>query len=157
MLTLTEQNELRKIADEYIRQVVDAIKNKPIERKGQQGNFSAPVNASGKLADSVQSELFASGIRVTALGYIDTLIYGRKPGTMPPVSAIESWMQAKGLGGSPYGIAHNIGRYGSTIWQRWQGQDSGLLSDVDIERQLTELDDWLAEKYGNLVFAELAA
>lgn len=143
-MTNEERIQINALADELVRQIQYAIKNKPVERTGRRGgqsyNFQSVVNATGRLHDSVQSENYEDGVRVTALEYIETLIYGRKPGSIPPITAIEQWQAAKGVGGDSFTIAQSIGRYGSTIWQRFQGAESNLLEDINIDALLDEFE-----------------
>lgn len=141
-LTPFEINVLEQVGNEFVKQVREAIKTKSISRariKRLPGggismeNFSAPVNNTGSLANSVRVDPIENGIQVLCNGYIDTLIYGRKPGTFPPNNPVESWLSSKGLSGfSSYAISNNMEKYGNSIWRVHKGQDSGLLADVDI-------------------------
>lgn len=45
--------------------------------------------------------------------YTPFMLYGRKPGRMPPLEPIESWMEAKGLTGSSYAIRKHIADFGT--------------------------------------------
>ena len=44
--------------------------------------------------------------------YTNFLLFGRKPGRMPPLEPIESWMEAKGLTGSAWAIRQHIADFG---------------------------------------------
>ena len=46
--------------------------------------------------------------------YTPFMLYGRKPGRMPPLEPIESWMEAKGLTGSAWAIRKHIADFGTT-------------------------------------------
>ena len=46
--------------------------------------------------------------------YTHFMLYGRKPGKMPPLAPIESWMEAKGLTGSSFAIRKHIAEFGTT-------------------------------------------
>ena len=46
--------------------------------------------------------------------YTQFMLYGRKPGRMPPLWQIESWMEAKGLEGSSFAIRKHIADFGTT-------------------------------------------
>ena len=46
--------------------------------------------------------------------YTNFMLYGRKPGKMPPLAPIESWMKAKGLEGSAWAIRKHIADFGTT-------------------------------------------
>ena len=45
--------------------------------------------------------------------YTHFMLYGRKPGRMPPLEPIESWMKAKGLEGSAWAIRQHIAEFGT--------------------------------------------
>ena len=45
--------------------------------------------------------------------YTNFLLFGRKPGRMPPLEPIESWMKAKGLEGSTWAIRKHIADFGT--------------------------------------------
>lgn len=150
MLTLFEQQALREVADDFASQVVDAIKNKPIRRRSRKpgvGIFEAPVNATGRLANSVQPQFTDEGIQVLALAYIDNLIFGQAPGQAPNVMEIEKWLMAKGLNYSPAGIVKQIYKYGNSIFAEHQGEDSGLLADVNISGSIEKLKEKLSRQY----------
>ena len=46
--------------------------------------------------------------------YTQFMLYGRKPGRMPPLEPIKSWMEAKGLEGSAWAIRQHIAKFGTT-------------------------------------------
>ena len=46
--------------------------------------------------------------------YTNFMLYGRKPGRMPPLEPIESWMKAKGLEGSAWAIRQHIADFGTS-------------------------------------------
>ena len=45
--------------------------------------------------------------------YTQFLLYGRKPGRMPPLEPIESWMETRGLTGSAWAIRKHIADFGT--------------------------------------------
>lgn len=73
------------------------------------------VRASGELASSAQHEI--RGDSVSAFTYKQygdkALKDGRKPGKMPPISAIEMWKQKKGVSIPAFLIARKIARLGT--------------------------------------------
>ena len=46
--------------------------------------------------------------------YTNFMLYGRKPGKMPPLEPIKSWMEEKGLEGSAWAIRKHIAEFGTT-------------------------------------------
>lgn len=135
---------IKQAADSYARQAILAIQTKPIERIGERGAFSAPVNASGALARSVEVLPTPNGYQVVCNGYIFFLVYGRRPGKLPPVNKIDSWAKIKGIQSSAYRIAVTMKDKGSTIWRRYKGKNSGLLADIDIEEELSKIQEGLS-------------
>ena len=45
--------------------------------------------------------------------YTNFMLYGRKPGRLPPLEPIKSWMEAKGLTGSAWAIRQHIATFGT--------------------------------------------
>lgn len=86
--------------------------------------------------DSSGSGLNWSVTVSNAVEYIYYAIAGRGPGTPPPAgpgSNLERWTRLKGLArGAAYGIARNIGRFGT---ERWRSRQNAL--DIDpVTQQL---------------------
>jgi hypothetical protein len=158
MRTLFEEQCLREVADEFSRQVVNAIKTKKIRRRSRKpgrGIFEAEVNATGKLAESVHHEFTDEGIQVLCNSYIDKLIFGQPPGEPVNVSDLQKWIDAKGLDYDAQSLARQIYLYGSSIYAEHQGQDSGLLSDVDISNNISRLQEKLTSKYADEIALKL--
>lgn len=59
------------------------------------------MRASGQWAAELSVEVVEIGSRLVAkavgLKYSEQLVYGRRPGRMPPVQAIEEWLRTKGI------------------------------------------------------------
>lgn len=157
MLTNFEKYHLEVLFDDLVKQYQDAIRNNPIERRTKRrGVFRSPVNASGRLANSVEFLFTDTGAQVVCLAYVDKLIFGQPPrGEIPTLSEIENWMVEKGLDYQAANVATGLDRYGSSIWQRWQGENSGLFSNVKIEEGIKDLEQKLLQNYGGLIAAEL--
>ena len=96
------------------------------------------MKASGKWIDSL--EVVEENLRVSLLGekYTDQLVYGRRAGTMPPVSAIEQWIKDKGIipnipiRSLAWAIAINIKKKGTKYYQ--QGGTDLVSSVITVER-----------------------
>ena len=96
------------------------------------------MKASGKWIDSL--EVVEENLRVSLLGekYTDQLVYGRRAGTMPPVSAIEQWIKDKGIipnipiRSLAWAIAINIKKNGTKYYQ--QGGTDLVSSVITVER-----------------------
>jgi hypothetical protein len=148
MLSIFEQALFQDLANDFIGQVKNAIKNKPVRRKTKaKGSFSATVNASGKLADSLRVEIDDEGLSVICLAYIDQLVYGAPPQRIETsVFEIERWLAIKGLDYNPVNVMTNLQKYGSSIFQEHQGANSGLLEDVNIEEKVRKVRERLTLK-----------
>lgn len=145
-MTVFEQHILSDLASWYIQQVRDAIKTKPITRKTKkQGEFSAVVNASGKLSDSLRFDISDKAINIYCLSYIDKLIYGQAPGRIDNTSVfeIENWIATKGLNLNAVSVMNNLQANGSSIYQKHLGANSGLLSGISLEQKVNEAKEKL--------------
>lgn len=139
-MTIFEQEALQSLADSYIEQFKDAIKNKPIKRKSVANpeGFEAVANASGRLADSPRVEITETSLDVYVLAYIDEIVYGKAPGGRVEKLEIEKWLEAKGLNYSASAIVNNIKDFGNSIFLEHQGGNSGVLDDINIDSKLEE-------------------
>lgn len=81
------------------------------------GNRPFPKVASGSLVNSINYRLqpIAEGIQVQLLAndYLQYVDRGRRPGTYPPIQAIQRWVQIKGMKKeAAWAIRTNIYKYG---------------------------------------------
>lgn len=81
------------------------------------GNRPFPKVASGSLVNSINYRLqeTANGIQVQLLAndYLQWVDKGRRPGTYPPIQAIQRWVQIKGIPKeAAWAIRTNIYKYG---------------------------------------------
>jgi hypothetical protein len=148
MLTLAQQLVIDNFSKKIVEVIKQQIKTKPVKRvsvktsngKVSKSSFSSPVNASGKLVNSVSYEITDVGITISANDYIYYLLYGRKPtksgggGTLK--DTIKQWMRDKGI--KPDGdmtedtlaflITRKIHKYGSSIYLA--NQPTTLLDNI---------------------------
>ena len=104
-----------------------------------------PVNASGRTSAALRIEVSEtpSGYRLQlfAPSAILTLVYGRRPGKFPNLTAIEQWIADKGIVPRPdkngksistkslaFLIGRKIANSGNTVYQ--QGPPSKLFADI---------------------------
>lgn len=131
---------LKQYGERIVSQLRSDIEHKDITSFG-------PVNASGKLRDSIRYEVSDGSLRVYGLGYSYFLENGRKPGKRPPKEDIKKWIQDKGI--QPEGIsvdslafliARKIGNKGTIIYQQG-GSDllSGIVNDSLVNDLKSEL------------------
>ena len=122
---------LNKLGLELTDRLVKDIQTKRVTKYGA-------VNASGRLAKSVNYKVNGSTLTISAEQYIGALEFGRKPGKRPPRDVIRKWIDEKGI--IPNGISKDslafliqrkIGEEGTTIWQQG-GSDlvSGIFNDA---------------------------
>ena len=155
-MTIFEQQLFEQLANDFISQVKVAIKTKPIPRKTKaQGEFSSVVNASGRLADSLRSEITENEINVYALAYIDNLIYGQAPSRVETsVFEIENWMIDKGLEFNAVSVLNNLQQYGNSIFQKFQGSESNFLEDIDLTSHIeTVKKNLILKKINEITYA----
>lgn len=157
-LSIYEKQALKEFADKYVSEVRKAIYKKKVARRRTllPTRFSAPVNATGSLAKSIKYKMRSNGnVDFISNNYLYWLIYGRKQSEkMPPISAIKSWMKAKGISEkevSPFAIANSIAKNGSSIYRRYKGQQSNLLNDIPIDEMLNELYSKMGDGYVQVI------
>jgi hypothetical protein len=127
--------------------LVNAIKTKLIERQGASGGFRSVVNASGRLADSIDYVVTGSRLTIRGNDYIYYLENGRRPGKRPPKDVIRKWIDDKGIvprdniskDSLAYLIARKMGEEGSTIYKAG-GSDlvSGIFNDKFVDSLQSE-------------------
>ena len=93
--TLTFEEETKMVTDAYYAQ-------------GYNGDFGRTAHFTMDTTSSNPSAILHTP------AYTHFMLYGRKPGKMPPLEPIESWMKAKGLTGSSFAIRKHIADFGTT-------------------------------------------
>ena len=138
-------------------QLVNDIKTKMIQRRGVNGSFASPVNASGTLADSIKYTIDGYRLKVQGNDYIYYLQYGRKAGGRPPIKAIRQWIDDKGITpekGSKdslaWAIAKKIEKEGTTIYK---AGGSDLVSGIFNEA----LQQSIESDFANLIASEISS
>jgi len=139
--------------------VVNAILSEFAERTIQ-GIRSRIPNVTGKMSDSLGYRVDENGLTIfSSEKYFTVLETGRKPGKMPPISAIEEWVRNKPVASElnpkslAFLIARKIGEEGSLLYR--QGGKSGVISDFINDQKIKEdLIDLLDEKFREAVINE---
>ena len=89
---------------------------------------------------------------------IQLLIWGRRPGSFPPIAPIESWIAEKPISSSTptkslaYAIATKMSKEGNMVWRTHKGQNSGLLEDALAQGKF----DAFVESFASKVVDEAA-
>jgi hypothetical protein len=76
------------------------------------------MEASGNWARQLEVRTKPNGGQIWGEKYSEQLVYGRRPGKMPPVNAISRWLQQKGINANPWAVAKVIAEKGTTWYQR---------------------------------------
>lgn len=82
------------------------------------------MNATGEWLQSLEVQTAGDSVTIRGRHYSEQLAKGREPGKMPPVNAIERWVNAKiGFSGSDgramaWAIAKKIQKEGTTWYQK---------------------------------------
>ena len=143
MLSPNDKILVKNFAEQTASLIVKAIKTKKITKYGA-------VNSSGRLAASVEIKYTDQGFQILANNYIIGLIWGRRPGSFPPISAIESWIKEKPISsGLPtrslaFAIATKMQKEGNMVWRTHKGANSGLLSEPLAEQRFDTFIDLIA-------------
>ena len=133
-----ELDQLTAFGAELLAACREQLASLPVTRFG-------PVNASKRTSEDMYYQVSetATGYRLQLIApsSILTLIYGRKPGKFPNLTAIEHWIEEKGIVPRPdkngksistkslaYLIGRAIANKGNTVYQ--QGPPSKLFADI---------------------------
>lgn len=110
--------------------------------------------ASGNLLNSLDYKVIETidglTLQLISASYLDIVDKGRRPGKMPPIKAIESWVKVKGINtgtkgikSTSYAIATSISKNGikatnvkqksiNNIMSRLDKLDEAMVKDIDI-------------------------
>lgn len=165
-LSFAEMAAFQRFAEQIIIDLKDAIMNKPISNFG-----TSPVDASGRLHDSLEWDFTETGVQVIANDYIYYLEYGRKPTVGGGSSSgsgeslydqIRQWIKDKGIYNPNYTnetlaflITRKIHREGTTIWRQNKGKPSGLIESAIHDQAILDLSDELGNTLISLVTSEI--
>jgi hypothetical protein len=161
-MVLNTNEVLNKFGETLVNEIKFALANKNLTGYG-------PSVASGDLIKSIRYEVSDGELRIYALNYIGALQYGRKPtvngnqGGPTLRDRIRIWLDQKGIEPEDgiskeslaYLIARKIHREGTSIYQRTQGQSSGLLDDVINQLFIDNLEKALIFAYVEGVRSEV--
>ena len=171
MLTLSQQVLIEQFAQKVITDLRIVLKTKPIPRKSvryEQGKriektFSAPVSASGKLANSLRYEITDTQLIIWGEDYIYFSIYGRSPttkaGSGTVKDKIKQWIKDKGITSDisenqlAYLISRKIHREGNSIYLFSGKKNTGLLDNVITNEMIKDFND----KFTKQIEADIAA
>lgn len=171
MLTLSQQILIEQFAQKVITDLKIILKTKPIQRKSvryEQGkriekSFSAPVSASGKLANSLRYEITDTQLVIYSEDYIYFSIYGRAPTTKAGPGTvkdkIKQWIKDKGITSDisenqlAYLISRKIHREGNSIYLFSGKKNTGLLDNVITNEMIKDFND----KFTKQIEADIAA
>lgn len=107
---------------------------------------SLGMRASGKWAENLEIEIISDGntikARILGLDYTRQLVFGRAPGSFPPIVEIENWIDNKGIVSDipteqlAFLIARKIKNFG-TKWYQQGGTE--LVADVVTDARVEVL------------------
>lgn len=156
MLTIGQYIVIENFTKDFVKLIQNAIKTKPIKRVSRRrvngkyvdSTFTAPVSASGRLANEITYTIDEHGVSIYANDYIYELIFGKKPNLVAGgndhklEAEIKSWMQSKGIHSETQSddtlallITNKIRKFGSSIYLANHGNNSGLLENI-LSQQL---------------------
>jgi hypothetical protein len=171
MLSLSQQILIEQFAQKVIADLKIVLKTKPIQRKSvkyingerNESVFSAPISASGKLADSLRYEITDNQLIIYSEDYIYYSIYGRAPTTKTGSGAvkdkIKQWIKDKGITSDisenqlAYLISRKIHREGNSIYLFSGKNNTGLLDNVITQQMINDFND----KFTKQIEADIAA
>lgn len=127
------------------------------------------MRASGRFERGLEVEVLSEGSRIKAIlsgeSYTTQLVFGRKPGAMPPVQAIEQWIQDKGIrpiedslsiSSLAFLIARKIGEEGTKYFQQG-GTDlvESVITPERIQSIIGKVSVFEVNKFTNGIVEEL--
>jgi hypothetical protein len=151
-ITLFEAQAIREFSEAYIAEFKKAIETQKVSRQSvSKGAFKSTVNNTGQLANSGEWNFTGATIEISVNSYIRYVLFGRGDNSKrPPITAIEEWMQEKGITGvSPFAIANSMAKKGNSIFQATGGQPNELLEGIPLDELLNELGEKLALNLAN--------
>ena len=107
------------------------------------------LNASGEWVQNLNTRVEGDKGIINGRKYTEQLVWGRKPGKQPPISALENWAQIKlGLSGkqalgAAFAIANKIAKVGTEIYRN-NGTD--LLEVLNKPENLRRINEYLGDK-----------
>lgn len=131
-----------KIEDEEIQRVIDDVIRLFLIPKFRE----LGMPASGEWEENIE----ARGNEIWGRSYTEQLVNGREPGTMPPVEAIERWLQAKfGVTdrNRAWAIAVKIKNEGTS----WYPNGSDLLEVLESQ----EVADYIVSQLRDIVILQI--
>lgn len=136
MIITVNVDRLEIALDNLGEELVNNLKN-DIDSKG--------VNASGKFKESLRYEVKQDektiSLEIYGEDYAKFIEHGRKPGGMPPVEAIRTWIKDKGLNlpkGAEFAIAKSIEKKGTRMFQGSGFYDKPITQTLSTERDIIE-------------------
>lgn len=179
MLTLGQQLVLNGIAQQIVDRMRYELANKKIDRISirrkngfiERKNFSAVAKASGKSGNTLRYEVSENSIIVYGEDYLLNIVYGEAPTGQTSftnkdsqLSGIRGWIDEKPLDvgdKNPNTVARliqdKIASYGSSIWAKHNGKDSGVFADVLTDAIINEFNNKFTIQIENDLIEEFAA
>lgn len=129
--------EILKSAEEKVFDEFLLLRQELVEKHIELG-----MEASGKWIRSLEVLKTDMSTKLIGEKYTEQLVYGRKPGTLPPVNAIKEWIEEKGITSDlsttslAWAIAMKIKRDGTRYYQKG-GTD--LVSSVITTQRIQKI------------------
>jgi len=102
------------------------------------------LNASGEWVANVKTRVEGQEGIISGRQYSEQLVYGRRPGAMPPIAPLERWAQVKlGLSGAEarsaaFAIAKKIAKEGTEIYKDGGTDLIEILSAPDTQARIAQ-------------------
>lgn len=124
----------------------------------QDNHFRANQNASGRtiasLKYNVEEDKKGFTLLVDADRHFPVLEEGRRPGKMPPLGKIKSWVQDRGLpDGLAWGISKAIAKNGTKLFK--QGGRKDIYSNVITDEAINDILKGIADDFQDESFEEV--
>jgi len=114
---------------------------------------SKGLRAFGTFQKELRHTADETGGKIYGPGHAVQMVLGRRPGAMPPIQAIEDWIQAKGLDLSPWAVAKSIARRGTSIYR---GDREGLDIKESVDKHKDEFTNSLIAEQSMVIRATIS-
>ena len=96
----------------------------------------------GEFSNTAKFFIKKNEIILNAPDYTPYILFGRRPGKMPPIQPIISWCKQYGITASPWGIRYNIGRKG-TKGNNFIKKNENNIAKIVAEQVTKDAEDYI--------------
>lgn len=161
-----EEKKITDLAYELLSEFLEGVKQELLDEldgKRRAGEFRddkeftqfANRNATGKSRSSIKVNIGVMKGTVTGAEHLYYTFTGRKPGKLPPISALIDWCVARGLSrGAAWPIAKKIAESGTALY-RAGAREKNVLLDVTSRERIEAFKEKIQERFITQIRSEI--